>query len=522
MKQLLSRLSDFFRPRVIQDVNADRTKNTTITQTANIFNFFTISIVLAIFLILSVLLAIWAYQKSQYDLTPMAGDLNVAVVRFTDWSDGKCGVDDQMGSLIANAFYSRLEQDRSVDEFYQSSDLLMKLRSPEELTPVKGSDEAELIQSVEELAGKVNAHIVVYGTLTCSPLTQNAAYQLMFYVAPSSFSDAQELIGEFSFRADVLHGEINSGKEFITLNKSLQQKIEVLSILVKAIGSFWGEDYDRSLSYLDTALDSDLWEKESGKEVIHIIAGNCESRYALYQFVNEDEPGARAAIERARAHYRAANELTQRDGRGDYGRAYIGLAGVASFYALQTSMLTNNLQDVNLAGLEGETAMLDKAEKASYNPVTSDIPEKVAFNRAQIDLFLYQLQHVDAHLASARTNYQFVIDAYQNGNLRVREMAGHSYAGLAIVERLEGHIETALQNYQEAIKITRVPSLQAQYMLQVGNTYYANQQADKALEYYQETLNRRHDLENRVPALTITELEKRVRELEGKLSNQTP
>ena len=133
----------------------------------------------------------------------------------------------------------------------------------------------------------------------------------MFYVAPSSFSDAQELIGEFSFRADALHGEINSGKEFITLNKSLQQKIEVLSILVKAIGSFWGEDYGRSLGYLDAALASTLWEKESGKEVIYIIAGNCESRYALSLLVNGKNAEALSAIERARSHYTSADELTQ-------------------------------------------------------------------------------------------------------------------------------------------------------------------------------------------------------------------
>ena len=166
--------------------------------------------------------------------------------------------------------------------------------------------------------------------------------------------------------------------------------------------------------------------------------------------------------------------------------------------------------------------MLDKAEQALYSPVTSDIPEKAAFNRAQIDLFQYQLQHADEELVSARANYQFVIDLYQKGNIRVRETAGHSYAGLAIIERLGKQSETAIKDYQEAIKITRVPSLQAQYMLQIGNTYYADNQPENALEYYRETLDRKHDLENRVPPATIAELEKRVKELEGRLSNQTP
>jgi hypothetical protein len=526
MKHLLSRLrqylSNLFRPQVSQSVEADRTKNTSITQTANIFNFFTVSLVLASFLTVGVLLALRAYQNSQYNLRPMAGNLNVAVVRFTDWSDGKCGVDDRSGALIANAFYSRLEQDRSEEDLYRSSNILMELRSPDELSPVKGRNEEELLHAVEALAVKINAHIVVYGSLTCSPITQNPTYELMFYVAPSSVSDAQELIGEFSFRADVLHGEINSGKEFITLNKSLQQKIEVLSILVKAIGSFWGDDYERSLGYLEAALNSTLWEKESGKEVIHIIAGNCESRYAQYLLVNGKDAEALAAIERARSDYRSADELTHADGRGDYGRAFIGLAGVESFYAWQTSLLTNDLQDIDLAALEREKTLLEAAEKALYNPPTSDIPEKVAFNRAQIELLSFQLNRAAADLASARADYQFVIDSYQQGNIRVREMAGHSYVGLAIIERIGKQIETAIENYQKAIKITRVPSLQAQYILQIGNTYYADGQPENALKYYQETLDRKQDLENRVPPATISDLEKRVEEIKQALSNTSP
>jgi tetratricopeptide (TPR) repeat protein len=485
---------------------------------SQIFNFLAPAIVIGI--VLLVALGLWyrQVQNGRYDLNPMAGSLNVAIVRFADWTDGKCGVRADSGLLLANAFYSRLKSDGTLEELQRVSNLEMELRPPEELYPLQGRDEAGLVQAVEKLADRINAHIVVYGVLECSEVTGNASYRLMFYVSPSSFSDAQELIGQFSFGADVLHGEVSPGSEFLELNKNLQQKIEVLSLLIKAIGSFWGEDYPRSLGYLATARESSLWQSESGQEVIEIIAGNCESKYAQSLLVNEQEQEAVAAIERARSDYLSADELTQADGRGKYARSYIGLAGVEGFYKLKKTLLSNNLQDLDLAALVREQALLSAAQEATYRPLTSDIPEKVAFGQAQIDLLRYELKQDAVHLDSARRNYQAVIDAYHRGNLRLREMAGHSHAGLAILERIGGDRAAALQDYQQAVRITRIPSLQAQYLYQIGNTYYADQDFKNALVYFQEAWKHKQDLENRVPQSTIDDLERKIEACEAEAS----
>lgn len=511
-----------FNQNVEQNVDAKQTKDTTIIQTANVFNFIIPSILLAVALISFVIWGINQYQKSKYDLTPMTGNLNVAVVGFSNWTKGGCNIEKNSGILIANAFFAQLENDRMKDQFYQNSNILLQLRAPNKLSALPGQSVEEITKSAEKLAIQINAQIVIYGVITCSELTQKPSYQLIFYVAPASFGDAQELIGEFSFSSDILEGGINSGQDYVELNKSLQQKVEIISLVVKSIASFLGENYARSLDYLSSALASSLWDTQSGEEVIDIIAGNAATKFGLSLNANGNVDQAINEIEKARSYYDAANAITMADGKGDYARSYIGLAGVENFYAVLKTTTSNNINDIDLSAIDHEQKLLDKALTASYSPLTADIPQKVAFDRAQIYLTLYQLKKDNNDLVNAKTNYQSVINSFNGGNIRIREMAAHSYAGLAIIARITRDVKSALSDYQSALKITRIPSLQAQYLLQLGNTYYAEGDLKSALMYYEETLKRKNDLKNRVPASTISDLETKVNQIKQSLQTTTP
>lgn len=488
----MQKIIDFFRRlfgvNVSQKIQAEGTKETTINQTANIYNFLIPGIVLA--MVLSLLLT-WGYneyQKSKYDLSPMAsGKLNVVVVPFSNQTNGQCGAGEDIGALLASAFYSEL----AAGEYDQTSKIQPAFRSSGNVPALKGDTEAELTESAEKLARQINAQIVIYGTVTCTEVTKKPSAKVIFFVAPSGFGDAQELIGEFSFSSGALYGNLNSGQEFLGSNENLQQKINIMSLVVNSLGSYLGENYQQALIPISAALKSPLWESEGGQEVIYILAGNIEQRYAQQLNLAGQEEQALQEIKQSQIFYTAANQLSQSAGMGEYARAYIGLAGVDHFYATYKSNTSCLLEDIDLKKIDLEKLKLDSAEKAENRPDTADIPEKIAFDRAQIDLTLYALEPGRTSLEDVKKNYNFVISSYtnvKNPNLRIREMAGHSYAGLAFVNWYSGNDAEVETNFDLAITTTETPSLQAGYLKSFGNYYSYNKNYEKALIYYREAL----------------------------------
>ena len=141
----------------------------------------------------------------------------------------------------------------------------------------------------------------------------------------------------------------------------------------------------------------------------------------------------------------------------------------------------------------------------------------MAFNKAQLALLRYQYSGQEQHLFDAEANYKFVIDSYDAGNVRVRELAAHSHSGLAIIARHREDSKTAIAEYNKAFKTTRTPSLQAMYLYHIGNVYYEIDDLENALDYYQKALEMRDDLEKRVPGDQIRIIEQRTLEIEAKL-----
>jgi tetratricopeptide (TPR) repeat protein len=488
MQKIVDWLRKLHQVNVEQTVDAEHNENTTISQTTNVYPFLIPSLVLALALIA---FGYWGYSKSQqskYNTLPMAsGKLNVVVAPFSDQTNGNCGASPDVGQLVASAFSSALASGK----YDQTSTIQPAFRPSGEVPPLQGESDIELTRSAEHLARQINAQIVIYGRITCTEITQKPSVKIMFFVAPSGFSDAHELIGEFSFSSGALYGNLSSGQEFLGSNENLQQKINVMSLVVNSLGSYLGENYAQAFTTISAALESPLWESEGGKEVIYVLAGNIETRYADQLNVAGQEEQALKEIEQAKSFYRLANELSRSRGLGDYGRAYIGLAGVEHFYAIYKSRTSCKLEDIDLEKFSPEKENLKSAGKAENSPITADIPEKIAFDTAQIDLTLYSIDPSSVRLEDIAENYDFVISAYtdtENPNLRVQEMAAHSYAGLGFIHWYDGNVQGVQDNFRLAITTTESPALQAGYLKSFGNYYLLNEDYEKALVYYKEAL----------------------------------
>lgn len=517
----MQKIADVFRKlltvNVEQKIDARDTKDTTINQNTNVYNFLVPGVILVAALIV---LGSWGYreyQKSRYNFSPMAsGKMNVVVVPFSNQTHGKCSTSSDVGELVASAFYSALAS----GDYDRTSTIQPAFRSASEVPALQGESDAELARSAEKLARQINAQIVIYGTITCTELTQKPSAKVMFFVAPSGFSDAQELIGEFSFRSGALYGNLSSGQEFLGSNQNLQQKINVMALVVNALGSYLGENYVQALTTISAAIESPLWESEGGKEVIYVLAGNMEVKYAQQLNLAGQEEQALQEIEQAQTFYSLANEISRSRGMGDYARAYIGLAGVEHFHAIYKSRTSCTFEDIDMEKFALEKENLDSAEKAANSPISADISEKVAFNKAQIDLTLYSMDPGSVQLEDIEQNYNFVISSYtnsENPNLSVQEMAAHSYAGLGFINWYRGNARSVDTNFNLAITTTESPSLQAGYLKSFGNYYYFNADYEKALIYYREALGIIREFKVK-PAECDSDISKLIAEAEQKLS----
>jgi len=530
MQKFIEFFKRLFDVKVEQKIDAKNTRDATFNQTANIFNFLVPSIILAVGL---VALGIWGlreYRNSKYNLAPMSGNINVAVVRFSDFTNNQCNIGKDVGLLIANTFYTRLENDGLRDDFYNTTDKILLVRPPVELSELKGGNEARLAESAEKLALEINAHIVVYGTITCNKITKQAYFQVVFYISPSNFSDAEEIVGEFSFGANALYGNVSSGEDFEDINQELQQKVTATSLLIKAISTFQGENYADSLEYLEQAKSSTLWVSGNGQEVIYIIEGNAESKLAHGLNISGSEKEALVEIEKARDSYNKANDITKADPqKGKYARSYMGLAGVENFYLTRKSNITGNLGDLDLAALAQMRKMLKAAETAEYNPPTADIFFKESFYNANTNLLLYKMKEAEyiknndkSLLIEAKENFNNVISEYKGsffkeGNIRIRELAARSYSGLALVERFYGNESNAIQYLDLAVATSQVPSLKLFYLIKLAEAHERNRDFERALEIYRLVLDQKTTLTKQLTESYIQDLEAKAQALEAKI-----
>ena len=198
----------------------------------------------------------------------------------------------------------------------------------------------------------------------------------------------------------------------------------------------------------------------------------------------------------------------------------MGLAGIENFYAVYKARLSNDYADVDLVALDSEDDYLDKALTASYQSETADIEEKVAFTRAQVYFLRYYLTEDLSFLVGAQANYEQVISSYEQGNVRVRELAAHSYSGVAIVMRSypQPDYDAIIGFYLKAFETTRTPSLQAMYLTHLGNVYYEIENCEEAVRYYKNALVMEGDLDKRITENQISIIQNRVTECETEIS----
>jgi tetratricopeptide (TPR) repeat protein len=372
------------------------------------------------------------------------------------------------GRELARLLYTRLESgfdDLAIDVPYE-------LRSPDESCPVKGSSREERAAAAEAWAATIEADVVIYGAILEE--AESAQLQPEFYVAYRGFTEASELVGPHELGRP-LHVALPVQPQDLqgVTDHPINARAKALSLVTLGLASYAVDDYEQALAYFTAADAVPNWPQSAGKEVLYLLMGNTCSRLAAATLDN-------AYVDEALDYFDQALEIAP-----DFARALVGEASAVYQLAL------GNLQ--TRQGSQVDLDLLDEAEALYRQAATIPAPEaaeidmKIHFGLGQVFLVRHYLQAEGGDwLAQARAEFQAMVDRYEAGGVRNREVVGHAYARLGLIaNQFDQDATAAIPLYLEAIALV-TPRWQAQYQIDLGDLYAAMEDVEQARAAYEE------------------------------------
>jgi len=355
---------------------------------------------------------------------PMTGPFNVAVVQF--------GQIDEMGNIVAweqgpsLAEATFLSLTSKFDSLTDMKNLVQIRNYPTEA--VSGRTPAERAQSAQLLAERLQAHLVVYGIFQRD--REQSAFSPEFYA--SELTGAEELLGRHQLGAPVTAGRSRSGLgqalASAEIAEALRARTEVFSLLAVGLGYLMAGRPPTAAEYFEKAERMEGWQDSVGRDVLYLLLGS------VYRARAEDGDRGRAF-----AAYQTALRLN-----AESARAYLGL-GYLHYEEFLGSGCTDD------AALDQALLQYQNAASARLRPGSDYMEARIRLELGNAYLVKAQLGRSDL-FASARTELQWVIDAYERGNQRLEPVASYAYAGMGVIQ--ERHIQDlgrAADLYQRAL-----------------------------------------------------------------------
>jgi tetratricopeptide (TPR) repeat protein len=394
--------------------------------------------------------------KSSY----MQGEFNIAVAIFTT-SDGK---KSPLGKEIAQVFYHRLEAELDNYSKMQDQDVIFEYLSPEETGVVSGTNPYVRSENAEELAKKINAHIIVYGTIQSDE--ENIIISPEFTVATRYIENAEELLGQYRLGTSILIED--SGENLasrISANKQLSSRTSALSFISLGLYNYFMSDYEAAMKFYSQANSLTNWKDLNGKEVLYILMGNAAAK--------------NGNLEEARRYYERSLEINPA-----YARGYIGLA---------TVYLRNELNNsrIDYSKIWDTKALFERALLAEEKPPSSFIDLKAHFGLGETNLLLTQGNQSEL-LEDAQLHFEYVIKNYDAKDLEfLRDRISQSYAHLGLIAYIKGEsMETVQEYYERAVEVSinYDQNLAAQYWEKLASLYINENLNEEAIASLKQAL----------------------------------
>jgi len=392
----------------------------------------------------------------------MTGEWNVVVSGFVP--SGDQSIPSRDARHISQVFFNRFSAE--LNELGAETGVSVQVLGPEESPVMRGKTAEERENRAAELAKKMKADLVVFGVIQ----RQGDEYLLTpeFYVNIRNFYETEDVVGQHKLGSAIaiLAGGEDSPPQ-VNLNRELSHRTQVLALVAKGLSLYFTHAYDDALVLFKRANQNDLWQFNTGREVIYLFQGNAAGRSNL--------------LNDAELAYRKALEINP-----EYSRAYAGLGSVYYLYGLQG--LTSENFSPNDDQMRQAISQFDQAIAAGDQPETADIPARVAFGKGQI--YLAQAFAGEDTLNSALESFRFVIDAYGDGtNSRIQELASESHARIGLVYRQKDELSNALKEFDLARQLATSPSRRGLHWMTVADLHQKLNHPEEANSAYLKAIN---------------------------------
>jgi hypothetical protein len=405
---------------------------------------------------------------------PMEDGFNVVVNEFTVVDENGSVMSSTDGQAVASYIYSNLNNNvHDLDLGVQYN-----IRPPEHTCLIKGASRTEREVNAAALAEKINADVIVYGVII--EAGGKASFSPEFYVNYEGFKEGDEVTGQHQLGKS-LSFVLPFDPSFVTSNNpALSARTEALSLLSVGLAFYSVDNFEKASELFLQAKEVKGWSDMAGKEVIYLLLGNVNNRRAS----QEKSP---KYLEDSLTYFDKAFELSH----NTYARALVGKAGV--LYLLSLGNFTDDdFTSIDLAKLDETNVLYDNALELPA-PESANIGAKVHFGLGQTDLarFLHELAtggDSNRLLAQAEMEFQEVVKEYNGGNVRIANLAGHSYARLGLIAaHFHGNTNDAVDLYNNAINLV-TPYYQSYFNTTIGELYVDSCQLDLAMKAYQDAI----------------------------------
>jgi tetratricopeptide (TPR) repeat protein len=367
----------------------------------------------------------------------MRGLFNVAVAPFHARGGDSDAETSELAGTLALAGYEDLDA-----VLAKLTRIKTEVWSPDETAAESG--ESLRLEQLPALAQRINADVLVYGELEVGE--KRSALTPRLYVRPGLLRGAEELVGGFQLGSPIARAgnagtNLGTGDELV---KGLRARIAVLAQFVLGLGHMAVGRHAEASKLFEQAASG--LEPGAGREVVYLYLGTAAGKRGLL-------PEAAAAYQRALAD------------RPRYARAQLGLAEVH----FQQSRGTCTAASVRVRLLRRAQAEYRSAGNVRGEGGATDIGTKATLGVGRTEVCLAQSGN-GGSWERARAHLATVIDSYERGNERLRELASLAYAALAIVDLpREGAASPrdaylrAIEDLEKAHELTTDPKLEAAY-----------------------------------------------------------
>lgn len=412
----------------------------------------------------------------------MTGQFNIAVAPFNVYGEGR---EVQRAQEFAENLAITIQN--TTNELSSSFGDRIKVRPPRQVNPLKGETEVELTHSASELAKKINANVVIYGSIKVEDWKVIITPQ--FYINDQKHDGVFE-VNEISSNSTILplSGQYRMGEEIPleSLDKTdrdyaenrLQKRLHALTFIINGLSHYLSGKYEKSTEAFQNALDQNAWDNSN---VLYILLGNAELKLKHFS--------------EARGYYEEALKLNE-----TYPRAYIG-RGIISYAEVFQAAEISGYDAIDFDKLDKAIEDFESALDLSENqPELANIRIKAYFPMGQAHLlkglkYFYHKSNLGNEEWTKATNaFQNVIDDYQEGDDEIaQELAAHSYARIGFMQKKYKRLQDAKTSYQDAIELLpprkRNYADIAGYEVVLGDVYAQLGQPLEAIQWYEKAIH---------------------------------